>query len=260
MDLGDVLSRGWTIFQSQMGMAILIIFVGGIINSGLQFAMNMAVNLVAVVTKEQAVAVAVPVILVPVQWAIQLWVMLGQFIVLLKIARGEEGVFTDMSAGARFLISGLVANFLFALLLIVIAAVCVGPAGLIYLVTEDEQATLIAALIGGAIGLLVATPVALMFSQSSLLVVDRDVGPLDALQLSMTITSGNKLTLFLLMLVFFALNIAGCAAFCIGMLFTQAYAMLTMCVAYLAMTGQPTGDRFLQPPPLAAAPPGPPLA
>ena len=82
------------------------------------------------------------------------------------------------------------------------------------------------------------TILALMFSQSQYLVVDRDVGIVDALKLSMKITRGNKWSLFLLGLFCSVLAIAGLLAFCIGLLFVLPLLYLFGATAYLAMSGE----------------------
>ncbi len=82
------------------------------------------------------------------------------------------------------------------------------------------------------------TILALMFSQSQYLVVDRDVGIVDALKLSIRITRGNKWSLFLLRLFGSGLAIAGLLAFCIGFLFVLPLLYLLGATAYLAMSGE----------------------
>ena len=82
------------------------------------------------------------------------------------------------------------------------------------------------------------TILALMFSQSKYLVVDRDVGIVDALKLSIRITRGNKWSLFLLGLFGSGLAIAGLLAFCIGFLFVLPLLYLLGATAYLAMSGE----------------------
>ncbi len=78
----------------------------------------------------------------------------------------------------------------------------------------------------------------LMFSQSQYLVVDRDVGIVDALKLSIKITRGNKWSLFLLGLFGSVLVFAGLLAFCIGLLFVIPLLYLLGATAYLAMSGE----------------------
>ncbi len=78
----------------------------------------------------------------------------------------------------------------------------------------------------------------LMFSQSQYLVVDRDVGIVDALKLSIKITRGNKWSLFLLGLFGSVLVIAGLLACGIGLLFTLPLLYLLGATAYLTMSGE----------------------
>ncbi|MFH1267212.1 MAG: hypothetical protein ABIK89_15900 [Planctomycetota bacterium] len=69
---------------------------------------------------------------------------------------------------------------------------------------------------------------------------------IESIELSMKVTQGNKLTLFLLGIVSFGLILAGFLMCCVGVIFTAPLATLMGVVAYLAMTGQPTADRLQQ--------------
>jgi uncharacterized membrane protein len=78
----------------------------------------------------------------------------------------------------------------------------------------------------------------LMFSQSQYLVVDRDVGIVDALKLSIKITRGNKWSLFLLGLFGSLLVFSGLLACFIGLLFVLPLLYLFGATAYLTMSGE----------------------
>ena len=64
------------------------------------------------------------------------------------------------------------------------------------------------------------------------LVMDRQLGPVEAIKESWRITKGNRWNLFGFMLVVMLLNIAGALAFMVGLLVTVPLTMLAMVYAY----------------------------
>ena len=96
----------------------------------------------------------------------------------------------------------------------------------------------------------------LMFSQFLYLIVDRNMGIVESLEVSAQITRGNKVTIFLLWFVSLGLVLAGFLMCCVGLIFTGPLVNLMWVVAYLAMTGQPTADRAYEyQPPQQPTPP-----
>ena len=63
-------------------------------------------------------------------------------------------------------------------------------------------------------------------------IVDKGMGPMEALQYSSRITTGQRLNLFLLMIVMFVVTLLGLLAFLVGIIFTGAVAMMSWVVAY----------------------------
>lgn len=104
------------------------------------------------------------------------------------------------------------------------------------------QGATFGAIIGGLICLVPLIILGLIFSQSQFLIVDRDVGSIESLRLSLQITRGNKVSLFLLGILGGLIVIAGIFACCIGLLFALPLVYLFMTTAYLAMSGQLSGN------------------
>jgi phage FluMu protein Com len=141
---------------------------------------------------------------------------LGLHAFMLKIARGEPTTVRDLFVETSLVIPALLATLLVAL----------------------------AATIGFALLIVPGIIVGLMFSQFINIMIDRQVGVIDALRLSMQVTEGNKLTLFLLGLLMAAVHSIGTSLTC-G-LFTIVFvpfSWLLASVAYLAMTGQRTAHQ-----------------
>jgi uncharacterized membrane protein len=78
-----------------------------------------------------------------------------------------------------------------------------------------------------------------MFSQFINAMVDRQVGVLESLRLSIQATEGNKVTLLLLGLLMWAVNTAAATLTCgLSTIVVAPFTALMGSVAYLAMTGQ----------------------
>lgn len=73
---------------------------------------------------------------------------------------------------------------------------------------------------------------ALRFGQYTMAIVDRDLGVMDALRYSSRITKNNRLNLFGLGLMSFAIALAGFLALCVGLFFALPVIYLSWAVAY----------------------------
>jgi len=129
----------------------------------------------------------------------------------LKVARGAPYAFGDLFAGAPFFLSVLVANLL--------AAIGVGI-GMVFLIVPGVIL---------AIGLSMAIP----------LIVDRGLGPIDALTQSWKLTDGNKANLFIFGLIAFGLGVAGLCACGVGLLLVTPLLFIAHVYIYLKLSGQP---------------------
>lgn len=179
IDVGDAFSRTWTIFKGQMGMCIGVAVVAWLINAGVQMTMQMAIEMAAGAARDEVTAVMLAIVAIVVNTGVSTWIGAGQVHVFLRIARGERPEFSELFSGARWFWKILGSSILFGLMCLVGYVLCIVP---------------------GVI-------VALMFSQYRMLIIDRNVGVMDSLRMSKTITTGNKLTLFVIGLALFGLAI-----------------------------------------------------
>ncbi len=141
------------------------------------------------------------------------WITLGVLLMMLKIARSEEVEAGDMFSAGPMLLPALGVAILVGVMFVMGLCLLVVP-GIILV---------------------------LMFSQSILLVVDKRVGIVDALRMSMEATSGNKLTLFALYLLTFAGGTALVVLTCgLASVFVHPFVTMLWCISYLEMTGQST--------------------
>lgn len=256
----EVFSKTWAIFKEQWLMTCAAILIVGGINFGLSVIQNVLTQVVAAVGDEQAVVFAAQFMIGAGRWLIQIWLQIGQTMVLLDIARGREVNLGKIFGGGPLLLKTLLAVIMVSLAIGAIAAVLVGiPAATGLAVTQEPGGAAIGAVVGVLIAIVPIFIVSLMFSQVQILIVDRGLESVDSLRTSYDITNGNKLTLFVIGLlmgaVFVVAMMAGLLALCVGiipaMIGASAFGSLLLVVAYLCMTGQQvaTERTFVSPAP-----------
>jgi len=101
-----------------------------------------------------------------------------------------------------------------------------------------EEAALTAAFIGFLFCLAPLIYFGLMFSQAVPLMVDRQMGAVEALRQSTRITRDNKLSLLVLGLLGAILSFGGVLTCCVGLIFVLPFIWTLGITAYLAMTSQ----------------------
>jgi uncharacterized membrane protein len=74
------------------------------------------------------------------------------------------------------------------------------------------------------------------------LIVDKNLGPLEAIKKSGEITSGNKSNLFLLGILFFLINLAGAICLLVGLFATIPTTMVAMAYVYRKLMGELTAS------------------
>jgi len=224
IDAGDILARAWTIYKEQWLMCIGAVLVVGILNYVVAQIANQ-LSAVAGALAGDPVAFYVCIVL---GWCtgqlFALWLNIGLAMLFLDVARGREASLGTLFRGGSCYLAVLLAGILVSL---------INLGGLLLFIVP---------------GIIFA----LMFSQFFYLIVDRNVGVIESLELSKQITYGNKLMIFVLWLLATALILLGFVMCCIGVVFTAPLVSLMYAVAYLAMTGQPTGESRYAP--QAAAP------
>jgi hypothetical protein len=90
-----------------------------------------------------------------------------------------------------------------------------------------------AAFVVGLVLLIVpGTYIAMRYGQFFYAIVDRDLSIIDSFKYSSSITTNNRMNLFLLVLLYMAMGLAGILALCIGILFAMPVIWLTGVVAY----------------------------
>lgn len=228
IELGDVLTRTWEIFKQCWGQCI-----AGTWANVAMTAVVIGLSFVPWAIRQSDEPRPEDIVLWIVAGFVAWWLHLGVLKFMLKLARGEPAAMGDMLAAGDAFLPSLVAGLLFSVAFAIGFAFCFVPG--IYVV--------------------------LVGSQFPLLLVDRRCSALESLRLSWQITAGNKVTLFLLGILLWAISTAA-STVTLGLstIAVSPFWFLAMAVAYVMMTGQrtayvppATADRSLAPqPPLGA--------
>jgi DNA-directed RNA polymerase subunit RPC12/RpoP len=220
MDAGTVINASWRIYQRNMGVVLGLVILGTIINMVVGFGAGMLSGMVqvAILQNNPQDALLANLVGIPIQNFLPLvitsFVFGGMHLGLLKAARGENAEVSDLFAGGRYYLRMLVCSFLFQLMVLIGAVLCVVPAIIL----------------------------ALMFWPYTYVLVDRDPPGIGALSEAKDVTQNNWGQVFVLALAAFGINLLGLIAACVGLIFTIPLTMLMFAVAYCHMTGQATAD------------------
>jgi phage FluMu protein Com len=243
---GEILNRTWQIYKPNVmpliGVALLMIVIG--------MAIGMATQILVMVVAQLAGETAGALFSMLNSFAqqfVSMWLQLGLAIFLLKTARGAAASAADLLAGGSYLLSMIGAMLLMMLIVAPLVLVCMLP-GIIALAVFGEATIPALAFIAGAV---VLAPVMMVFGAfASMLpytIIDRNLGPIEALSATWELVRINKLTLVALILINTLLAMAGLIALCVGALFAYAFFFLSMAVAYLMISGQPTAFGYVPP-------------
>jgi uncharacterized membrane protein len=134
----------------------------------------------------------------------------GMYRFALKVARGEPYAFNDLFSGAPIFVSVLVANVAVAIPVVIGFMLLIVPGAIL------------------ALGLSMTLP----------LIVDRGIGPIEALSASWKLTDGHKGNLFVFGLLVFGLSIAGVCACGVGIFLVIPLVYIGQMYIYLKLSGQ----------------------
>lgn len=203
---------GWNTLKREP-ISILVVFVGGLLANLLSLIGALAELAIRSGGGREAVwlGLAVKIAFVIVNIPISIWITLGIWRYLLKVARGVPARFADLFAGGPFW-NFLGATLVYSLVVFVGLIFCVVP-GII-----------------AALGLHFCT----------LLVIDRKLGPIEALSESWRLTNGLKWALLLFFLISIPVNLIGILACCIGVFVTSTLTQIALVWIYLRLTAAQT--------------------
>ncbi len=243
IDFGEAFNRTWAAFTDQLGMCILVAFLCGLMGMVAGYAAQFAGMFVGLAAGDEAMGVVVSTVLrIPAQ-LFGMWLGIGQAIFFLKVSRGQEAPLSDIFAGGPYFLRVLGATVMLASVFLAFLL----PGGVVafvgWLTNADELLAVGAVVtgIGALVGFVVYVIVILMLFQFYYLIVDRNMGIMEAFATSREIMAGNKATVFGLFVVTGILGMLFMICTCfIGILAYIPYMGILYAILYLLATGQPT--------------------
>ncbi len=216
IDFSDVFGRTWELFKREWGTCLLAVFVAMAIILGFEGVLRIGGMMVFATTGDEGLATSFVLLGMPIGVALRIWLGAGLAIFMLRVARGQPTDISLVFSGGPFFLRALGA-----------AIVC----GLIVAV-------------GTLLFIIPGIILSLMLSQFFYLIVDRNLGAMDSLDVSRQIMVGNKLTLFAVQIVAAIVGTLLILCTCgLGIFATVPFLSLLQAVIYLAATGQPMAEQ-----------------
>lgn len=142
-------------------------------------------------------------------WAVLILAKMGLYNSALLITGGVQPGFNQLYQNWRMFIAWAIASFLFALMFMIGLALLIVPG--LYILAR--------------------------YGFFPFFILDKDAGPVEALQMSAKATYGIRWPVFLLFMSFLGLNIVGALLFGVGLLFTIPTTLLAFAIVYRRLTG-----------------------
>ena len=215
---GEALSFGWDTVKEHFWHLVVLLIIG--------FAVEIAPSIVfALFPESMEENIAITVIEGFISSAVSYFITMGFINISLKFCGGEKPEIGDLFSCFPLLLKYLIGTLLYGLIAL---------AGLILLVVP------------GVIWIL-------KFQFYGYLIVDQEMGPIEALKRSYAITTDVKLDLFLFALMLIGINILGLLALLLGLFATIPLAMIGTAFIYLRLRDRTADDNMYSMSPEAAA-------
>jgi len=248
--IDSIVNTAWSIYKAQLGTCLGLVWGAMGVNFGLSFGLAILnVGLQAAMPNETVTVLVIYYALSLCNMVFQAWLGIGMTRGLLKVVRGEPVSFDVLGSGGPYLIRvclGAILVFLIFIVLAFIPLILVGAA----------SALLANNMVAGIAFMVVAVSLCVFFTlymsarlmQFYYLIIERDAGVFESLQLSWQITRGRAGTLIVIYLLQILVVVAGFLALCVGIVFAAPLSTLLLIVAFAAMVGKakpPTPAEFI---------------
>jgi uncharacterized protein DUF975 len=179
-----------------------------------------------------------------IQTVLSMFVVAGLLSYFIKFARkGEPPDLKTLLIYDKRILNMFLFQLLLTLIIFTIFFIALAPGGIALAIAVSAKVSYIPAIVLGCLGiiiLIIATIyIQLVTSQSFYLIVDKRIGPIDALILSNQAMKGNRLNLFYLGLLMSAVGIVIAICTCgIGLIFLTPFSLLIMAKIYIAIVDE----------------------
>lgn len=233
--IGEVLSRSWQILRSRFWVTLMAILVSTILGSILG-------SIGAGMQPEQGGPKVEPngagLLLILVGVLVNLYMHCGLMNFLVNLASGRRAELRDI-----FRVGDVFPKAILAVVLYSLAFPGVMLAGLVLIGLVGQAAPLLAVLLVPVVFLAVVIT-GIRFSQFFYLLVDRQIGAVQSLELSWKIMEGRLWQFLTLAIALWIMNVSTVVTLGIGLIITVPLTYLATAVYYLGVTGQPVADPY----------------
>lgn len=222
MNISDVFSRSWEVYKANLGLAIAVPLVAGVIYMFGAFVIGMIMGLMQVAlvggnpgNPGQGGDIGVALLFAMIQnifvYSIYFYLQLGGQMVFLQLVRGENPEFSVLFNGGPYFLRMFACSIIFGILVAL---------GMVLLI------------IPGII-------LALMFWPYSFVLIDRNLPGIESFSEAKKVTAGNLLNAFGLFLILWLITVFGVIiTLGIGAIFIMPFTYMVQTVAYAEMTSQ----------------------
>ncbi|MBU1261532.1 DUF975 family protein [bacterium] len=197
---GEAIRFGWDTMKSNLGFFIALLIV--------TFLIIFVPSFISGLIKERASALSI--IIDIVVWVLQLVIGMGLIRIALKFCGNEKGEFADIFSCFSLFFKYLFSSVFYGLIVL-----------------------------GGIILLIIPGIIwAIKFQFFSYFIVDKGLGPIEALKRSSAITKGTKWNLFLFSILLILINLLGILCLFIGLFATLPITMVAQAFVYRQLLAQ----------------------
>jgi len=234
--VSDVFTWSWSIFGQRMWPCVYIVWgVVGVdfaLGLGMQFLLT---SLTDIVRGPRFLFVSAYLLRV----VVEAWLGIGMNLGLLKIARREPVSFEVIFTGGRAVVSTILAAIVVGVLIgaplfiLVLGLMALFVTGIQHM---DSWGALVLFVLGCGLGAVFFFYMIARLMQFYYLVIDRNLGVFESIQLSWHLTRGRAATIFLVYILQMCVGLAGLLACCVGVIFAAPLSSLMSVVTYLALS------------------------
>lgn len=278
-DIFDTIRETWKIFKQYLGMVLLGWVLAMVANMAIAMGLWMIHTvvdiLIAICLGAPAVAafdgarhnaggaavgiglmitkLTTQIIFQLIQTVLSMFVTAGLLAYFIKFARtGTPPDLKTLLVYDKRVLSMFLFQLLLGLIILSVISISFFPGGLALALAASKKASYVPAIVLGSLGLLVLLAaviyIQLAMSQAFYLIVEKRVGPVDALTLSIKVMKGNKMNLFLLSLMLGAAGLVIILGTCfIGIIFFAPFSLLLMAKVYVNIVSEDFTPEVLVP-------------
>jgi hypothetical protein len=238
-----VMRRAWRVYCERFGLCVAVVAAPNLLPVGFLLIGDVFIERLEAHRAPAAQVSAVVVAVVVATAFLQLWLGIGQMLVLLRLARGETTRFEDVYRGGKYVfrfLAGSVALVALSGGLVLFSLFAAGAVLMILSPLLGENALLwrLVLLWGVLLTMLFAVPFLLArILQFPFVLIDRDCGSLQAIQASLRMTRGHVWELGGLMILSSAIGAIGLLACFVGSVFTIPFGFMIYACGYVLLAG-----------------------